>query len=277
MPNSRVSGETTAVIQSALVLLLSMSRVVAVADQLGSKQPVVDQTNPAAGEKFDLSHWKLTLPIDASGSNQGKAVEVSSADLADGYTHADYFHTDANGSVVFWSPVTGATTENSDYPRSELREMLDPRDPGVNWTADGIHILDATCRVTEVPSSRKVIIGQIHSYSGKAKPLIKLQFYKGRIEALVKVSPNSGKDRKLTFPQVGLDNEIVYRIMLQDGVLTLNVNGTAQTENIFENDSDWAHQTFYFKAGAYTQDNKGPQTEGARVMFSRLSVAHDGD
>lgn len=226
------------------------------------------------GENFDLSHWKLTLPVDASGTSDGKAMEVSAAEVATGYTNADYFHTGPDGTMVFWAPVNGATTPGSDFPRSELREMLDPSDSDVNWTADGIHILEAQCRVTEIPSSEKVIIGQIHSRSGKARPLIKLQFHKEKVEALVKLSPEQGKDQKLAFPEVGMNKDIDYRIKLEDGLLSVTVNGGTQKVHILENDADWANQTFYFKAGAYCQDNEGPATEGARVSFSSLSVSH---
>ena len=92
--------------------------------------------------------------------------------------------------------------------------------------------------------------------------------------ALVTESPTKGKDLKLTFPQVGLDKDFDYQIKLQDGLLSVTVNGTAQTVNVFEKDPQWASQTLYFKVGAYTQDNEGPASEGARVSFSRFKVSH---
>ncbi len=227
----------------------------------------------ARAAEIDLENWKLTLPVDVERTFEGKAAEISAAQLAAGYEDK-YFLTESDGSIVFWCPVNGATTEDTEFPRSELREMLDARDPSVNWTSRGTHTLEARCRVMEVPSTGKVIIGQIHSYTGKSKPLVKLQYYKGRVEALVKMSPNAGKDRKLTFPEVGLSGDIAYQIKLRDGVLSITVNGATQTENIVENDGDWANQTFYFKAGAYTQDNEGDDSEGARVVFSMLNVGH---
>ena len=38
--------------------------------------------------------------------------------------------------------------------------------------------------------------------------------------------------------------------------------------NVFEKDPEWAEQSLYFEAGAYVQDNEGPASEGARVLFS---------
>jgi len=240
---------------------------------VGSQAGALETAKSPSGA-LDLSHWKLTLPVNASGTTGGKAAEIPAAQLAAGYTNPAYFHTKTDGAMVFWCPVNGATTEGTGFPRCELREMLDPADDAVNWTAHGTHTLEARCRVTQVPNSQKVIIGQIHSYSGKAKPLVKLQFFKGRVEALVKERPRKGKDIKLTFPEVGLDKDFDYEIKVQDGLLKVTVNGTTQTENIFQNDADWANQTFYFKASAYCQDNEGPGSEGARVSFPELKVTH---
>jgi hypothetical protein len=222
---------------------------------------------------FDLNNWKLTLPVDDAGVKAGKASEVSAQALVAGYQD-DYFFLNEQGQLVFWCPVDGAVTEGTEYPRTELREMLDTRDPSINWTSAGTHLLDAECRVLALPSSEKVIIGQIHSYSGKAKPLIKLQYYKNRLEALVKTSPLDGRDQKLTFDSLPLESEIRYQIKLQGDSLTLTVNGRSQSVNILENSSAWAGQTFYFKAGCYVQDNLGSPSEGGRVVFSKLAVTH---
>ncbi len=230
---------------------------------------------PAPPARIDLSHWKLTLPVDDSGNRQGHAAEVLPDRLADGGNHPEFFQVAADGALVFWCPVDGATTEGTEYPRTELRELLDPESPQVNWPAAGLHVLRARCQVREVPSSQKVIIGQIHSYTGKARPLVKLQFYKGRIEGLVKISPDKGQDRKLVWEEIPLNAEVDYEIRLEDGRLDVTVNGRTQSENVVANDPAWGKQTFYFKAGAYVQDNMGPSTEGARVVFSHLQMTHD--
>ncbi len=235
-----------------------------------------EDSKPPSGN-FDLSHWKLTLPVSASDTSSGKSMEILPALLNADYANSEYFYCGTDGAMVFWCPVTGARTEHTDYPRCELRELIVPTDDNVCWSAKGSHTLDVRCRVMEVPSSQKVIIGQIHSYSGKAKPLIKLQFFKGRIEALVKERPTKGKDFKLTFPEVGLGNAFDYQIMLENGMLSVTINGSSQSVNIFETDPEWADQTLYFKAGCYVQDNEGPTTEGGRVSITKLEVRHSDD
>jgi len=71
--------------------------------------------------------------------------------------------------------------------------------------------LNAQCKVTEMPSTKKVIIGQIHIFTGNSYPLVKLQFHDGTIEALVKESPSLPADTRFTFATVGLDNLVINR------------------------------------------------------------------
>ena len=238
------------------------------------KAPATNVSGPHPGGRFDLSHWKLTVPYDQAHNYGGHAMEVGARQLTEEFKDP-HFLTGADAAMIFWCPVIGSTTEGTQFPRCELREMLNPEDPSANWTSKGRHALTARCRVLQVPSNPKVVIGQIHSHSGKAKPLVKLQFCKGRIEALVKSSPTKGEDIKLVWPEVGLNGDIEYEIIVHDDVLSLMVNGVTQTQNIKENDPQWLDQTFYFKAGAYPQDNEGPATEGTRVSFSDLRVSHE--
>ena len=233
----------------------------------------LNPNRPPSGN-FDLSHWKLTLPIDSSGSTTGTATEILTPQLVAGYTNALYFYTGSDGTMVFWCPVTGATTSGSSYPRSELRELLDPNDNSVNWTGYGTHILDTRCKVMQLPSTKKVIVGQIHCFTGAARPLLKLQYNNGTIDALVKESPNSDTDTHFPFANVGLSNNIAYQFRMVDGWLSMIVNGATQSVNVFQTDPAWTNQGLYFKAGDYCQDNSGSSTEGAEVRFYALVASH---
>ena len=76
----------------------------------------------APGGNFDLSIWQLQLPVGSPGA----PTTIPSSQLrgANGYTNPAYFFTDKNdGSMTFWAPEKGVTTPNSNYARSELREM----------------------------------------------------------------------------------------------------------------------------------------------------------
>ncbi len=227
----------------------------------GSSALGLDPSRPPGGN-FDLSQWKLTLP-DATAS------EVKQPALAS-YT-SSYFYTAADGAMVFWCPVTGGTTSGTTFPRSELRELLDGRNSSVNWTGDGTHILNAQCRIVQLPSTPKVIIGQVHGYN--TQTLVKLQYNDGTIEVNIRNSP-TGSDTKYKLFSARVGDVLTYQIKVVDGVATVTVNGTAVTQNFFASDAAWRDVTFYFKAGAYVQDNVGPDTEGGAVAFYQLSLTH---
>ena len=59
-----------------------------------------------------------------------------------------------------------------------------------------------------------------------------------------------------------------------DGLLSMTVNGSNRSVNVFQTNPAWTNQAFYFKAGNYCQDNAGTTNEGAVVSFYQLSVEH---
>ncbi|MCD6071707.1 MAG: alginate lyase, partial [Microvirga sp.] len=61
----------------------------------------------APGGNFNLSNWKITLPVDSNGGFSGNAMEVKSLST---YQHSKYFFTAADGAMTFVAPVDGATT-----------------------------------------------------------------------------------------------------------------------------------------------------------------------
>ena len=78
-------------------------------------------SNLVPAEQFDLSHWKLTLPLDDDEDGRADTIRVS--DLQS-YAHPDFFYLDNQGYMVFTAPNKGATTKNSGSTRSELRYMI---------------------------------------------------------------------------------------------------------------------------------------------------------
>lgn len=226
----------------------------------------LDPARPPGGN-FDLTRWYLGTP------DTPQSLSIPTVELIDGHTSA-WFFTAPDGAMAFWAPVTGGTTSGSSYPRSELREQLNPPENSINWTVRGTHILEAECRVRILPSSGTVIIGQIHGYLGDARPLFKLVYNRGTLDAQVKQSPSSDTDLHHYFPNIPTNSLIAYRIVLEDGVLHFTINGETRSAHLLANDPAWAEQTFYFKAGAYVIDNSGNSSEGGRVDFYRLETSH---
>jgi hypothetical protein len=234
-------------------------------------------TLAAPSANFVFSHWKLTLPVDYSGRKQGEAAEIPASMLSAGY-RSNWFHSALDGGLDFWAPVNGATTDGSDYPRSELREMRDPDDDNVNWTLAGKSVLAANCEVLRVPSATgKLVVGQIHAFDGA--PLVKLRYqYQGaakggRLDALVNVRPtDAGTTAYALASDLPLKQAFDYRIEVDAGVLTMRA-GNGETVQL-KIDPAWQAYRFYFKAGVYVQASGSSSLDGGWVRFHRLGIEH---
>ncbi|QKS84195.1 polysaccharide lyase family 7 protein [Pseudomonas bijieensis] len=219
---------------------------------------------------IDLATWNLSIP---EGS---PPTTIETSQLVQGFQN-QYFHADS-GTVFFWAPVTGATTANAIYPRSELRETYS-NGTLRNWLYSAAdNKLAATLVVSQVPSSGKVVIGQIHT-KDSTSPLVKLEYqYKtysstGNIVAKVRMRPDDESGQVITIATgIKLNQSFSYLIHLSPaGVLTINGAGYQWSSPI---SSTWSDKPLYFKAGVYVQDNTGYPTEGGTVTFSLLDIDH---
>ncbi len=197
--------------------------------------------------------------------------------LEAGFTNT-YFYTGPDGAMTFWAPINGATTSGSTNPRSELREEIIPGNDGVNWILTGVHILDAQCKVLQVsPNTKKVIIGQIHGYSGAALPTVKIYFSTNKAYGTIKTnSTDDNSDLTLPSVNVSLSNSITYEIKVVNGLISVAINGKTNSLNVFQTDPSYTNETEYFKAGDYCQDSScsNPSNDGARVAFYSVSLFH---
>ncbi|UVE18153.1 polysaccharide lyase family 7 protein [Pseudomonas sp. LS44] len=218
---------------------------------------------------IDLATWNLTLPVGQP------AVTIETSQLVGGYRD-QYFHAES-GTSFFWVPVNGTTTANASYPRSELRETFSDGKLR-NWTyplAD--NYLSANLSVGEVPSTGKIVVGQIHAQNSTS-PLLKLEYqYKtktktGNIVAKVRAKPTDAEGTVYTLLSgVKLNQRFTYVINLSpSGVLSILLNDTQWTKPL---SADWKTKPLYFKAGAYVQDNAGDGEAGS-VTFYNLKAEH---
>jgi len=219
---------------------------------------------------IDLSTWNLSIP---EGS---PAVTIETPRLAQGFKN-EYFHADT-GTLFFWSPVTGSKTANAIYPRSELRETYS-NGTLRNWLYSAAdNQLRATLAVNQVPSTGKIVIGQIHT-KDSTSPMVKLEYqYKpktstGNIVAKVRMRPDDAEGQVITVATgVKMDRNFSYMIHLSPkGALGISAAGYNWRTTI---DPSWKDKPLYFKAGVYVQDNTGYTTEGGKVTFSQLEIQH---
>jgi hypothetical protein len=246
----------------------------------------LDGLLPPSGN-FDLSHWKLTLP---SGS------EIQSEVLNAGYTLGNTFYTDpVSGGMVFRCPNIAGTTANSNYSRTELREMLDPgssaHDDSNNWTPERGGTMKARLKVNRVSTTGestkvgRVIIGQIH---GPDTEPVRLYFHKKPTEAKGRIYIASETVGGSTFWStdivsnkdgggVALGELFTYVISLQGTRLQVDIRrkqGTVVNTYIKYIDSAYRGLNMYFKAGVYNQNNTGTTSDYAKATFYSLTHTH---
>jgi poly(beta-D-mannuronate) lyase len=144
------------------------------------------QTGQPSASNFDLSQWKITLPMDDDGDDKPDEIDVK--EIAK-YSHPDYFYLDDDGRMVFTAPNKAITTANSSNTRSELRQMLRGTNTKIKThdAANNFAVkarkdsdkfgsvggkMEATLRVDHVaknagnPASKpaySVVVGQIHA------------------------------------------------------------------------------------------------------------------
>jgi hypothetical protein len=207
----------------------------------------------------DLADWYLTLPTGPDGDPD----TIQPGQLA-GYS-SDYFRLNqSRDGVVFTAPVDGATTRNSDYPRSELREMNGTEE--ASWSnGNGTHTLRATEAVTELPESKpELVTAQIH---GGDDDIMQIRLEGKRLM----VQYADGGQQIMLDPDYRLGTPYDIEIEAAANSVRVAYNGQPKAE------IPLSGSTWYFKAGAYVQSNpaKGDAVGAAgQVVIYALEVVH---
>jgi Ca2+-binding RTX toxin-like protein len=234
----------------------------------------------APSSYFDLSGWKIALPVDASGGSVGKAVEITNLQ---GFEDIRYFYETSSGAMVFRANVGGARTTGSSFARSELREMNGNAAAGWNLETGGF--MTATLAVNEAPTllngnSGRMVIGQIH---GKEEELLKIYWDKGTVYIYDDHGgPNNTmkrfdlRDAEGNTPQISLNERFTYTIDAHGDELIVKVYADGRVYTSATTISDiWQDDTFYFKAGVYLGVNEMQGTGAGQVSFHELSYNHN--
>ncbi len=213
---------------------------------------------------LDLSGWKLTLPENTS--HPGNPDERLGQDLLR-FADPQFFRVIPNmRAVSFRAPCGGATTRGSRYPRCELREMKPGGRDEASWgTADGKrHTLVASLAIVEIPAVKKhVVCAQVH-HADDDLLMVRLEGKKLFVE-------------RNDLPDVRLDSNYILgtrfsvKIEAKDGHVKVWYNDQLKM--------DWvvSQQGCYFKAGCYTQSNRGKGdlgTAAGEVAIYGLAVFH---
>jgi hypothetical protein len=253
------------------VAVLGAALLVALASCSGPSAPAPSAPAPAGpvppAVAAMLDGWQLTLPVPGS---KGDAEIVKPATLTPPWLTAD-----DSGHLVFWAPVNGVTTKNSEHARTELGRLE-------NFAAgSGRHTMTASLTVAQVPTEvPEVIVGQIHGAADVSSVPFVMVFYDGgTVKAVVKQeqSGNAHTDVPL-LDGVPVGAPFDYSIT-DGGDGTLTVTATYQGRTVSGSapmPPAFAGATVRFQAGAYQQAPSGGAAaapdDGARVTFSSIDV-----
>ncbi|WP_291966580.1 polysaccharide lyase family 7 protein [Maribacter sp.] len=253
--------------------------------------------------QIDLNNWKVTIP---EGSGKGGAISVAPPEILNYATNEvlkPYMYNDSTkGALTFYAYPTSATTANTKYSRSELREQMVPGNDNVNWTFKQGGTLSAKLSVDEVSRDKngkyhKVIILQIHGRltnnqkelikqkDNNAPPVLKIYWQNGKIRVKTKKLKYADvnamgilheeawtDDEGFNFEEEVGFGKFQIEVKVTDGkmVVSLNKNEYAVYDDF--NMKRWGVFENYFKAGNYFQS----RDEGsfAKVSFYELEVKH---
>ncbi|RPD93390.1 polysaccharide lyase family 7 protein [Aureibaculum marinum] len=247
---------------------------------------------------IDLSHWKVTLPI-------GNPTEVEPPDILDYGTNEilkPFFYNDSvNGALVFYT-YPGASTANSSYSRTELREQMVPGSNNTNWTFKQGGQIKGVLSVDEISKDsngdyHKTIVMQIHGRltdeqrdligqkDNNAPPMLKIYWVDGKIRVKTKVLKDVNAsdiellktdawsdDKGYTFSEYVGFEKFSLEVKAEEGKMEVTLN---EKETIIYNDINiqkWNIFENYFKAGNYLSTTD--EGSFSRIKYYELQVYH---
>ena len=246
---------------------------------------------------IDLNNWKVTLPI-------GNPTEVKPPEILDYANNSllkDFMYNDSTDASLVFYTYPGATTTNTSYSRTELREQITPGSNNDNWTfAEGGH-MRGTLAMSEISKDsdgdyHRTIVMQIHGRltneqrdliekdDNDAPPILKIYWNKGYVRVLHKVLKDTTvSDTEALHKDAWEDEGVTMDAYVGFEPFTLEVNASEGRLEIILNDEEslvyedihmqrWGMFENYFKAGNYLTTND--QDAFARIKYYDLVVDH---
>jgi hypothetical protein len=238
-------------------------------DDDGSPVACSTGTNEGAAPAsvLDLTNWKLTLPVDGCDDNEW-ADEIRQPQLST-FRDPRYFMVNSAGGVVFRARVDGArTSSNTNYARSELREMTDRGEDRASWSnessADGVHTMNLEAAITATPQNKPhVVAAQVH---GSDDDVVMIRLYGNQLV----VDADDSDVRLLLDDDYHLGQRFTVNITASSGHIRVTYNGVRTVE--YQHSADG----MYFKAGCYTLSNTtyDQADQFGEVVIYKLEVTH---
>ncbi len=248
--------------------------------------------------RIDLSHWKVTLPI-------GNPTEVSPPEIlnyANNELLKKFMYNDSTDASLVFYTYPGASTANSSYSRTELREQMVPGSNNTNWTFKQGGRMKGTLAVSDISKDAKgdyhrTIIMQIHGRltnaqrdmigqkDNNAPPVLKIYWQNGKVRVKTKELKNVNTtepeilheeawtdDDGHTFSETVGNEKFTLEVIASDGRLEVILNESESVVYDGVHMQKWGVFENYFKAGNYLQTKDTGAS--AKVKYYSLKVSH---
>jgi hypothetical protein len=210
---------------------------------------------------INLTLWVLTLPT----GRYENPTEIEGASLLN-YKNSKYF-TVNNSAVVFKAPVNGISTVNSNYPRTELRELYDANTQASWNMSQGIHIMYMNGSVTVLPTTvRKTVVAQIH---GDDDDIVEFRCWTNSKGTMFDVFHN-GMIYGILDKNYTLGKIYLLKVVATDSIISIFYNDMNNVALRIPSIND----ACYFKTGVYPQYYNKSSTEYSEARLYGLNVTH---
>lgn len=224
---------------------------------------VYEKTLGVPAERLNLTNWKIALPVDTG--HAGSPDEIKQPEIGS-YSLSPYFINNPDGEgVVFRAHAGGATTKNSKYPRSELREMTDGGRKEARWSSrEGVHTMTVRQAITHLPNQKpELVAAQIHDDSDDIV-MVRLENKRLFVEA-------DGNEIGVLNSEYVLGTPYTVTITAERNGIRVYYDGVLKVTYNKEG------ADYYFKAGCYTQSNteRGDKPDAyGEVIIYDLKLEH---
>lgn len=246
---------------------------------------------PTGSDPWDFfencNQWKITW---VDGSEQKKlCTQRARSD--------QYFVSSDRKALVFKVQLEDGinSTQNSTYPRSELRERTTDGGSDVYWTTSGNHALYIQQAITHLPIEKDhIVTGQIHGNKDEGiddsmvvrlegKKLF-LSFNGGKLRSDVTITNDYSLGTKMEVI-LQIINDKHYCYYSTDGKLRSAYNSGNASKYLVNGGSlmSRSYGDAYFKVGNYTQSNEkeegssfGKSNNYGEVYVYAFNVSHSG-
>ena len=258
----------------------------AASNRIQATLPFVEGGGGGGGGGGTGSNPSTFLNINGLGNGQGGwwnlGVGLSSGHVdidpnaLKTYVNTPYYTMSPDSTAVQFQVFMngGRTSANTSYPRCELREYATgSTSTKASWSgSSGRHIMRGKTKVMHyAPVKCEVVVAQMHDADDDTLQ-IRAEASSATGSQTWRLSINGSEVDDL-ISGVALGQEVAWDIDVNNGTLTVKINGTTQ----YTGNPGWGSGQYY-KVGAYPQQNSTDQSnsssEYSRVELRDLFVSH---